>query len=183
MKKLEIFLPGEEIARLEQFDAITLRPAPKEYGDSFGGLNRAISWMTNRDCAILSGWRCDNSRKVNDDNNRNICNTLRENGYGVCKCRGCYAEAGKEVSAENSFFVFDNNNRGKAFFDSVRELAEKYEQDCFLFKEAGENKPAFLFGTNAKFGMGKRQDLGPLHIGSYDAENFTKIGSGQISFN
>ena len=182
MRQLEIFLPDEEFTRLERFNAIEKYSAPKEQGDSFGGLNRAVSWMAKCNCAILSGWRQGNTRAVNDQNNKIIFDELHNAGYGISKCRGCYAEAGKPVSTENSFFVFDMNGTGSLFFDRIKTLSERFDQDCFLYKEAGEGKQACLYGTNSDFGIGKIEHLGPMHIGSFSSSSYSRIGSGAIKF-
>ena len=48
MKKLEIYLPGEDFERLERFQAIEqVQALPMESFNSFGGLNRALSWITS----------------------------------------------------------------------------------------------------------------------------------------
>ena len=178
---LELFLPGEELSRLEELGVIEKKQAEKGDSDSFGGLNRAREWLSRCDCAILSGWREGNTRKVNDENNRTILNTLKEKGYGLCRCRGYYPEHGKTFSIENSFFTFDRNHSGKDFFESVRTLAEKFDQDSFLFIEANGGK-RFLYGTNDDFGKGKKEYLGALHVGAKENECFTRFGNQEMVF-
>ena len=183
MKKLEIYLPSEDFDRLERFHAIEhVQTSSSESPNSFGGLNRALSWMTKCNCAILSGWRKSNNREANDENNRTILNALRKFGYGVCKCRGCYPEGNLTVSTENSFFVFDYNGTGTIFFDRIKALSTQFEQDCFLFIEAGPGTRPYLYGTNVFFGIGRKEYLGPLHLGVFGKESFTKIGKKEISF-
>lgn len=181
-KTVDIYLSDEEIARLEEHDIFVLNAQPEASENAFGGINRALYWLAKCNCAILSGWRDSNTRKTNDENNRIICETLHRFGYGICKCRGCYAPKGQTVSVENSFFVFDAIRTGELFFKRIRDLSERFGQDCFLFKEAGGNTRAYLFGTNDEFGMGRRQLAGELHIGVLDSENHTRLGSGAISF-
>lgn len=180
-KVVELRIPEDVFERMEQHEFLSQEVAAGTGENAFGGLNRALSWLVKCDCAILSGWRGGNTRKVNDENNRTIWQTLHGFGYGVCKCRGCYPEAGKSVSTENSFFVFDPTHSGSPFFERIKELSERFDQDCFLYKEAGEKK-AYLFGTNEDFGMGRRALAGELHLRSLPAENFTRIGSGSITF-
>ena len=104
-------------------------------------------------------------------------------GYGVAKVRGCYAEVGCEASQENSFFVFvTDQNPGLPLKNDVYELACKYNQDCFLYKEPGLDSHAYLIGSNADFGIGKEVDLGILRINEMSAENYTKLDGGRISF-
>ena len=183
MNKLEIFLPADDFDWLTHVQAIEHVPASsKESSDSFGGLNRALSWMTRCNCAILTGWRKSNPREVNDENNRFIVNSLREFGYGVCKCRGCYPEGDQTISTENSFFVFDYNGTGSVFFERIKDLSTRFGQDCFLFIEPGTGKRPYLYGTNDFFGVGRKEYLGPLHLGSFNTESVTKFGRKEISF-
>lgn len=180
-RPLELFLPGDELSRLEEQNIIEKESSQKGTSDSFGGLNRSLSWLARCDCAILSGWRKENTRKVNDENNKTILNSLREKGYGLCRCRGYYPESGNTIDVENSFFTFDRNHSGKDFFESVRSLAEMFNQDSFLFIEA-EGGKRFLYGTNDYFGKGKREYLGALHIGAMESECFTKFGNKKMVF-
>lgn len=183
MRKLEIYLPSEDFDRLERFHAIEQVQAPsKEASNSFGGLNRALSWMTKCNCAILTGWRRANTRVINDENNRIIVDTLRNFGYGVCKCRGCYPEGDQTISTENSFFVFDYYGTGPVFFERIKTLATQFEQDCFLFIEAGPEKRPYLYGTNDFFGVGRKEYLGQLHLGAFNSESVTKFGRKEITF-
>jgi hypothetical protein len=183
MKKLEIYLPTEDFVRLERFHAIEQVQAPSnDFSNSFGGLNRVLSWMTKCNCAILSGWRRENTREMNDENNSIIASALREFGYGVSRCRGYYPEGNKTVSTENSFFVFDYNNTGPVFFNRIKTLSTQFEQDSFLFIEAGPGKRPYLYGTNDFFGIGRKEYLGPLHIGSFQDKSHTQIGNKEISF-
>lgn len=145
-------------------------------------LSRSLSWFSTCDCAILTAWRSKKARKENDSNNRDMQLILRSYGYGVSKVRGCYAEKGLPVSRENSFLVFDTRYEPVKFYERIFELAAKYDQDCFLYKKAGEAEPAYLIGTNKDFGMNKRKLAGMLRVGSSDAENYSRVGSGKISF-
>ena len=103
-------------------------------------------------------------------------------GYGVIKLQGFYAEVGHDVSKENSFLVFDQNDDPN-FYDNLRMLSEKFEQDCFLFKAADE-EIAYLIGTNNEFisKNGERKEAGRLRIGNLSATIYSEIGSGRISF-
>ena len=56
MKSVSLYFSPEDIARLESLKVIAQRNEPKGSGDSFGGLNRALSWINNCDCAFISGW-------------------------------------------------------------------------------------------------------------------------------
>lgn len=144
---------------------------------------RAKKWMIQSPCAIVTAWRNGDTRAVKDANNRNLLQELRGLGCGVAKVRGCYAEVGCEASQENSFFVFvTDQNPGLPLKNDVYELACKYNQDCFLYKEPGLDSHAYLIGSNADFGIGKEVDLGILRINEMSAENYTKLDGGRISF-
>ena len=70
-------------------------------------LNRSLYWLNNRNCAILTAWRGNYSRKENNERNQKLQLTLRDLGYCVIRVKGCYAEVGRPVEKENSFLVFD----------------------------------------------------------------------------
>ena len=177
----ELLLPGDELSKLEELVIIEKEQVKKGPSDSFGGLSRALSWLSKCDCAILTGWRKENLRRDNDENNRAIVRTLREKGYGLCRCRGYYPESGRTIDVENSFFVFDHNHTGNDFFESIKSLAERFNQDSFLFIEADGGK-RFLYGTNDYFGRGKIEYLGSLHIGAMESECFTRFGNKEMVF-
>ena len=187
-KVIDISLPEEEIEDLVHIDVLS----HDEGSDDASGLaetyatnaslNRAVYWITTTDCANITAWRSGNKRAINDANNRELQETLRAMGYGVIKLQGFYAEVGHEVSKENSFLVFDQNDDPN-FYDNLRMLSEKFEQDCFLYKAADEDV-AYLIGTNKDFikDNGERIEAGRLRIGNIDATTYSAIGSGRISF-
>ena len=144
------------------------------------GFNRAMKWLTKCNCAIVTAWRDDKPRKVNDENNKALQTALRELGYGIYKMMGFYAEIGKDIRRENSYLVFDQDGTRNLRNDVYR-LSEQYEQDCFLYSAKGD-APAILVGTNDKFGKGRCVELGQIEINNYCRENYSKVGNGIISF-
>jgi len=150
--------------------------------NSNANFSRALSWLLNRDCAMITAWRFGKKRDENDANNRNLQLRLRKFGYGVSKVRGYYAEVGHSWKFENSFLVFDLLGDSKTFFNRLFGLSAEYEQDSFLYKKAGENEPAYEIGTNEDFGVSKRKLIGMLRIGNCESKSFTEIGTGRISF-
>lgn len=144
------------------------------------GLNRSLFWLNNRNCAILTAWRGSYTKAENNRRNQELQNSLRNLGYGVIRVKGCYAEVGRPVEKENSFLVFDLDDTPD-FKDKIFEQSERYEQDCFLYKPLDE-EVAYLIGTNDDFGKGKIITAGALRINSMDAENFSEIASGRVSF-
>ena len=143
--------------------------------------HRAVSWFNTRDCAVLTAWRNGKGRKVNDDNNRELQQQLRNLGYGVTKLTGWYAEEGKDYERENSYLTVNLNDE-EDFREKIFKLSEHYEQDSFLYKEAGNDKPALYIYTNDVKGKGKVELLGRLRIGNMDAKAYSQIKAGRITF-
>ena len=167
---IEILLP--------QDDLLLLDPQVLSHG-----INRASHWLESTDCAILTAWRTDCSRSQNDSNNVALQNSLRENGFGVIKVKGYYAEVGHETSSENSFIAFRRPPcTRESFYNTLFNLSKQYNQDCFLYKEAGLDAPAFLIGTNEEWGMGRKEIIGMFRINEMSPDAYSKIGSGTISF-
>jgi len=183
-KLIDIQIPESEIEELLNENVITKEDVGEVTGRSASNasLNRAVYWINKTDCANITAWRSGNKRAINDANNRILQETLRAMGYGVIKLQGFYAEVGQDVSKENSFLVFDQNDDPK-FYENLYKLSEKFEQDCFLFKAVDE-EVAYLIGTNDDFirDNGERKEAGRLRIGNLDAKTYSKIGSGRISF-
>ena len=183
-KLIDIQIPESEIEELLNENVITKEDVGEVTGRSASNasLNRAVYWITTTACANITAWRSGNKRAINDANNRILQKTLRAMGYGVIKLQGFYAEVGQDVSKENSFLVFDQNDDPK-FYENLYKLSEKFEQDCFLFKAVDE-EVAYLIGTNDDFirDNGERKEAGRLRIGNLDAKTYSKIGSGRISF-
>lgn len=172
--KVLLTLPEGEMSA-EGFEVL-----PESLSD---GLNRAHSWLIKSNCAILSAWRGHYSRHENDNRTKELQKSLRQLGYGVFNVRGCYAEMGKDVSKENSFLVYPlNGDNAEVFKTNIFDLSTEYEQDCFLYKDAGAGSHATLIGTNEDFGIGRIEDIGTIRLNSSSAENFTQAGSGTIAF-
>ena len=188
MRDIEILLPEFEIEDLVEVQAVSKEPISQDEGQDLSilpvnaSLNRAVYWIKKTDCANITAWRSGNKRAINDANNRELQETLRAMGYGVIKLQGFYAEVGQDVSKENSFLVFDQNDDSN-FYENLYKLSEKFDQDCFLYK-AAEEDVAYLIGTNEDFirDNGERVEVGRLHIGSLSAKTYSEIGSGRISF-
>lgn len=188
MRDIEILLPEFEIEDLVEVQAVSKVPISQEEGQDLSilpvnaSLNRAVYWINKTDCANITAWRSGNKRAINDANNRELQETLRAMGYGVIKLQGFYAEVGQDVSKENSFLVFDQNDDPN-FYENLYKLSEKFDQDCFLYK-AAEEDVAYLIGTNEDFirDNGERVEVGRLHIGNLSAKTYSEIGSGRISF-
>ena len=185
--QISILLPKEEIESYEDLGALCNSENNLDYdgdliprGDACS-VKRAETWFNTRDCAILTAWRGENSRKTNDDNNRKLQRRLRELGYGVTKITGWFAEKDKEVARENSFLTV-NLNEEDSFRSNIFELSELYEQDSFLYKKAGRDIPAVLVHTNDDTGKGTEELAGRLRIGNMEADIYSQIKAGRITF-
>ena len=188
IEEIAIELPKEEIESLEEQEVIGTYEDINRYNDKgelIGGdrcsIQRAVNWFNTRDCAVLTAWRNGKGRKVNDDNNRELQKQLRDLGYGVTKLTGWYAEDGKDYARENSYLTVNLNDE-EDFRENIFKLSEHYEQDSFLYKEAGNDKPALYIYTNDDKGKGKVELLGRLRIGNMDAKAYSQIKAGRITF-
>lgn len=185
VKPLLIDLPEEAYRIFEEISQECPYQGIERDNDTNAGISRALHWFEKCDCAILTAWRKkEKTKDQNKENNRILQNTLRSNKYGVTKVRGYYPELGSNLSSEESFFTVNFAKSTDEFFRDIRILSEGYNQDCFLFKKAGKEERAFLYGTNEEFGMGERKDLGALQVKStpVEQESSTKIGNKWILF-
>lgn len=190
-EQLSVQLEESEIEEFEDWDVIRRSDEINEMAEDENGnfailpdhfsVNRAVSWFNAKDCAILTAWRNGKTRKTNDDNNQKLQKQLRDFGYGVTTITGWYPEKDKELARENSFLAI-NLNDDYSFRDNIFKLSEHYEQDCFLYKKAGYDTPAVYVYTNDDCGKGKVKLVGRLRIDNMDAEAFSQIKTGRITF-
>ena len=174
-KVVQISLSQEDEQKLEENGSINEQAR--------SSILRVREWLLNKDCATLTTWkgRDVRTRAEDDEANKELVNILRQKGYGVTKLRGCYLGTDKVLRKENSFLVVDLKNDPSLFFDTMYLLSEKYEQECFLYKESKADI-AYLIGTNDDFGKGKIVIAGRMHINSSTAENYSEISNARISF-
>lgn len=178
--------PRREILILEQYD-LTRKDTPS--------IGEAEDAFMNWNCAILTAFRGSDTLTPEQNLERNIKrNELLKTDLVNCNkefrsVNGCYREAGMDMpSVEICFFVTNTKQTGdnvRDFFCEVYRLAEKYEQDSFLFTFPGENRVAFLVATNDNGRKDYRDDIkfaGPLftHVPDWDA--WTDCSDGRISF-
>ncbi len=193
-ERIIIPLGHEEIKELEYKDALLdIEERNRFVEDENGNLTlnkpdacsieRARTWFNTRDCAILSAWRQGKVRKENDDNNRMLQQRLRQLGYGVTKVTGWYPEENREMARENSFLTVNLNDE-ESFRDNLSELSELYDQECFLYKRSGYDTPAVYVYTKDvdEYQKGDVKLLGRLRIGNMDAEAYSQIKAGRITF-
>lgn len=193
-EQITIRLGQEEIEELENNDALLdIEERNRFVEDENGNLSlnkpdscsikRARTWFNTRDCAILSAWRQGRVRKENDGNNRMLQQRLRELGYGVTKVTGWYPEENREMARENSFLTVNLNDE-ESFRDNLSELSELYDQECFLYKKSGYDTPAVYVYTKDvdEYQKGDIKLLGRLRIGNMDADAYSQIKAGRITF-
>ena len=184
-KPLRVELPEEIFTLFEDISKDHYYKGSEKNNDTNAGISRALHWFEKCDCAILTAWRKkEKTKKENKEDNRTLQQTLRINKYGVIKVKGYYPEIGNDLSNEESFFTVNFEKNSDEFFSDIRILSEYYKQDCFLFKKAGTEERAFLYGTNDEFGKGRREDLGEFQIKATPVayESSTKIGNKWILF-
>lgn len=178
----EIIIPAEDFARLRKYGALGLSQARETIGNSFGGLKRAMSWIMKCDCAFISGWHelrdknDDETRRENRNNNESLQKTLRDKGYGVIRAIGNYGG-----SFERSFLTFDISGNTAQFRADLIDLGERFRQESILFKQAGEDMPAYYYYTWGDR-KGKHELVGKLSVCPMRNDNFTMIGRGKIVF-
>ena len=180
MSLYEEFKNSKLVITLHKDELIKLDPGAHGNDDTnlYSGINRAVHWMENTECAILTAWKDENTRSQNDADNKDLQQSLRTNGFGVIRVKGV-ANWGKE----NSFLTFcRESGAAQSFYDTVFNLSRFYNQDCFLYKEPGLLSPACLIGTNEAFGIGRKENLGLVRINEMSPEAYSEIGSGTISF-
>ena len=108
---------------------------------------------------------------------------LRKFGYGVTKVTGWYPEENREMARENSFLTVNLNDE-ESFRDNLSELSEFYDQECFLYKKSGYDTPAVYVYTKDvdEYQKGDVKLLGRLRIGNMDADAYSQIKAGRITF-
>ena len=173
------------------------------------GINRLIDFMDDYDIACITAYRDEykdatpntlddrpDEYKKSDEpykyslrekklRNRNLSAYLIKKGYGVTKINGNYIEGYGTIDAkelgEASYFVVNLDN-DPDFFKTLFAISEYYNQDCFLYKEAGDN-PAYNVGTNACEypGYSNKVSLGKLHV-NVDSEFLSRIKKNSFSF-
>ena len=177
MNKFPSKLEADGIENVDSDGNITLS------GGDACSITRAKTWFNTRDCAILTAWRQGKVRKENDDNNRMLQQRLRKLGYGVTKVTGWYPEENREMARENSFLTVNLNDE-ESFRDNLSELSELYDQECFLYKKSGYDTPAVYVYTKDvdEYQKGDMKLLGRLRIGNMDADAYSQIKAGRITF-
>ena len=101
----------------------------------------------------------------------------------MTKVTGWYPEENREMARENSFLTVNLNDE-ESFCDNLSMLSELYGQECFLYKKSGYDMPAVYVYTKDvdNYQKGDVKLLGRLRIGNLDAEAYSQIKAGRITF-
>ena len=138
-------------------------------------------------CAILTAFRGTENLHQNILRNNELKKDLRLEKMSFRPVTGCYREAEMENPVKEFCFFVTNNNRLNPFdfFYKIYRLAERYEQDSFLFTFTGLNRMAFLIATNDDGRSYFKNDIkfaGRLNTDVPDLGDWTQMKDGRISF-
>ena len=195
IQHISIGLKGQKIRAIQPSSSYNLSrtdtPSIGEAEDAFKNWN----------CAILTAFRGSKDLSSEENFERNIKRNaelkakLIEQGIKFRSVNGCYREANWEKpNVEICFFATNIEEEGNylppeekslTFFSKIYQLAEYYEQDCFLFTFPGVNRFAFLIATNDDGREYFRSDIkfaGPLFTHVPDIGDWTDCSDGRISF-
>jgi hypothetical protein len=155
-------------------------------------LSRIWSKTQKHTCGTITGYRDENTRKQNQQNNREIVNYLRGKGYSLTKVDGIYienfgSENQKEVN-EQSFFVcnheVDGDDGGQLEKD-LRKLGERFDQDSIIMIPYG-GKGAYLRGTSKRDdaypSYGKKEVVGNGKYGKVAGQFLSRIRGREFAF-
>lgn len=155
-------------------------------------LSRIWSKTQDYTCGSISGYRDENSRAENKNNNKIILNYLQGKGYSVTSVQGSYIEnfgsdSEKEVK-EPSFFVanqkVEGDDKGQLEGDLIR-MGRKTDQDSILVVPHG-GKGAYLVGTSRRDeafpSYGEKEVVGSGRFGKAAKEFLSRIKGRKFAF-
>lgn len=112
--------------------------------DSFNesSLARLYKHYKEHDSGTISGYRGENTKEENQENNKKLKNYLLANGYSMAQIQGTYEETDskedKKVIKEMSFIVIDINDTGK-LKKVLTTAGKRFKQEAITFSEKGGN--------------------------------------------
>jgi hypothetical protein len=155
-------------------------------------LSRIWSKTQEHSCGVITGYRDENSKSQNKQNNREIVNYLQAKGYSLTKVKGSYienfgSENEKEVG-EPSFFVcnhkVDGDDNGQLEKD-LRKLGQRFDQDSVLIIPHG-GKGAYLVGTSKRDDSfppyGQKEVVGSGKFGKAAGQFLSRIRGREFAF-
>lgn len=174
----------QETQTMKEFDAYL----NEQLGES--SLSRIWQHIQNHQAGAISGYRDENSKEENKQNNREIKAYLRRKGYSVTGVQGSYienfnSENAREVG-EPSFFVVDIEDKGTLIKD-LSALGRRFDQDSvLLIPKGGKGKGAYLFGTSKRDDTfptyGQTIVVGDSKFGKAAGEFLSRIGGRAFAF-
>lgn len=149
-------------------------------------LSRILQKYKESDCACISAFRGGFTKQENKSRSNKLLQMILHLGYSVTKIKGAYIEKtsdGKDLEvSEEQFFVQNPQNLDKNFFDNIKKLGIKFDQDSVLLIPMDQT--AYLFGTNSTGypGKGQKQIVGQISFGSVTQEYFSRVGGRAFEF-
>lgn len=127
--------------------------------DSFNesSLSRLYKHYQEHDSGTISGYRGENTKAENQENNKKLKNFLLANGYSVTQIQGSYEETdpkgNKKVVKEMSFIVIDINDTGK-LKKVLTDAGKRFQQEAVTFSEKGGDYYLIMCSTGEEFKLG-----------------------------
>ena len=127
--------------------------------DSFNesSLSRLYKHYQEHDSGTISGYRGENTKAENQENNKKLKNFLLANGYSVTQIQGSYEETdpkgNKKVVKEMSFIVIDINDTGK-LKKVLTDAGKRFQQEAVTFSEKGGDYHLIMCSTGEEFKLG-----------------------------
>ena len=109
------------------------------------------------DSGTISGYRGENTKAENQENNKKLKNFLLANGYAVTQIQGTYEETdpkgNKKVVKEMSFIVIDINDTGK-LKKVLTTAGKRFKQEAVTFSEKGGDYYLIMCFTGEEYKLG-----------------------------
>lgn len=141
-------------------------------------LSRLYKHYKEHDSGTISGYRGENTKAENAENNKKLKNFLLANGYSVTQIQGTYEETdpkgNKKVVKEMSFIVIDINDTGKLKKILIN-AGKRFEQEAITFSEKGGDYYLIMCFTE------KESKLGSTMFGK-DGKIISKISGRPFIF-
>lgn len=120
-------------------------------------LSRLYKHYLEHDSGTISGYRGENTKAENEENNKKLKNFLLANGYSVTQIQGTYEETdpkgNKKVVKEMSFIVIDINDTGK-LKKVLTTAGKRFKQEAVTFSEKGGDYYLIMCFTGEEFKLG-----------------------------
>lgn len=156
------------------------------------GLSRIWAKVQKHTAGSITGFRGDNTRRENLDNNREIKAFLRSKGYSVTKVMGNYIEnkgsENENEAKEESFFVVNDSVEGwddGQLESDLFKLGVRFDQDSVLIVPPG-GEGAYLLGTSKREDsfpdFKQKEEVGNGRYGKFAGEFLSRIQGRAFAF-